>query len=57
VFLFQATIDDSSTSGETDKFFKYVTCCTLLFITNSFFLATFLFGVFAGFISAKQGDL
>lgn len=56
VVLFSDSVD-SSTFGETDKFFKYVICCTLLFITLfTFFLATFLFGVLAEFISTKQGD-
>ena len=58
VVLFSDSVDDSSTFGETDKFFKYVICFTLLFITSfTFFLATFLFGVLAEFISTKQGDL
>lgn len=58
VVLLPDCIDDSSTFGKTDKFFKYVICCTLLFITLFiFFLAVFLFGVLAEFISTKQGDL
>ena len=52
------SIDESSTLGDTDKFFKYVIGCTLLLvILFTFLLATFLFGVLAEFISMEQGDL
>jgi len=52
------SVDDSSTLGDTDKFFKYgIGCTLLLIILFTFFLATFLFGVLAEFISTEQGDL